>query len=196
MVMIGVAVAAGVTVAGYRHSRPDAPQPPPVPPVQMVSDSVPDHELLQDVLTILAARQGSGPRPFPYLPKSRPADLQHLQSGSVGQAVVDTYLVQGGDLSVKVAVSAEATPICSDLRTDKLNGLCLRDEALRPAAVDGVDYRHLVVYVTDRVGRTPAPEAPGLNEVRRFWGTVEMVPVNEATWFSELGTRARQAPTY
>jgi hypothetical protein len=153
----------------------------------------PGQELLSDALRISAARQGGGDRPFPYLPETRPADLTHMSAGGSGDATVDTYKVKDEDFSIFVAFSVEPMTLCQNLRTGEVSGLCVRDQTLNLPPADGKNYRHLTVYFTSRTGGPLDTADPEVAAAREYWHDVEMVPADNAVWFTDLVARARAA---
>lgn len=174
------------------------------PALETVDPSVPEAKLLQSVLYIDTWRQFGNPVGFSYVPESRPPGLISVgpgnppnltggsHRGASGGPVVDFYdsKVGGYRLFAVAKFSAGATSTCGDTK-GMTHAVCVRDRVLSEPSPTDADVRHLTVYFTgdsDAVFTTTEAE-----KAKRFWADVEMVPVGEATWFTDLVRRARAA---
>jgi hypothetical protein len=188
--MLG-AVAAVVTAAaiavGVNAARAE---PAPDDTVSLVDESVPQHELLDDVLAIDAQRN-SGGFGFAYVPKARPADLQRMITGTSGDAVVDGYHLGGQPSQVFVEYAAQPTGTCDSLRTDPGTGLCLQSRTLTN---DDTKMHNVTVYLSQVGISAPTATDPATSSLRAFWSSTELIPTHEAAWFADLLTQAKAAP--
>jgi hypothetical protein len=159
---------------------------------------------LNSVLYIDAWRRFGRPVGFFSVPKSRPPGLTSIGPGNppnlnggshVGSgngARIDSYHLElaGFRLFAFAEFSAGPTSTCKATK-EIAQATCVRDGALSASAVTDTRYRHLTVYfTTDDASAVTTPEA---QRAERFWADVEMVPVGEAQWFTDLAGRARAA---
>ena len=160
--------------------------------VQVVDFSVPEHELLDDVLAIEAARS-TGSLSFSYVPATRPEGLRRLSSGTAGPTVLDNYRLGAGPVQLFVEFAAKPTGTCAGLRTDPGSGLCVT-EATPPATADDPRMRAMTIYLGQVGTKATVPDDATTRGIRRFWTSTAMVPVAGADWFTDLVSRAEAAP--
>lgn len=175
-------------LAWRQSSEPEEPASA-LPAAPAVDPSVPEYKLLHDALQIVASRE-SGTVNFSYLPKSRPPDLSRLHLGGGGDTVGDGYQFGKDKLLAIVEFGSRPVDSCKELSAPEI---CVREGQLSGAAAGAGKFRYIAVRFTGNVAATPNLDDPATAEARRFWATVEMVPISEAAWFSELVARARNA---
>jgi hypothetical protein len=186
-----VAAAAAVAIGvGINAARGD--DSPPDEGVQVVDFSVPEHELLDDVLAIEAARSAGG-FSFSYVPATRPEGLRRLSGGTAGPTVLDNYRLGTEPVQLFVEFAEKPTGTCAGLRSDPGSGLCVK-EATLAAAADDPRMRAMTIYVGQVGTQSTIPDDATTRAIRRFWSSTAMVPAAEAGWFTDLVTRARAAP--
>lgn len=194
---IGFAVAVAVSVglvAFARQAADEAGTPPLQASDLTVNESVPEYKLLQDALRIGLDRQDGEVQHFVLVPKTRPPDLLGMSIGSNGPgSVVDTYQFGKQWLYTLVELAAQPTDTCEVIRDEQSSGMCVRDGALTRVAQDAPRLRHVTVYFTGNVSTTPKVGDPETDRARKFWADAEMVPLNEAAWFTDLVTRGKAA---
>jgi hypothetical protein len=154
-------------------------RPPPGPDQFRVSDAVPEHALLDNVLAIVAERDKGG-RNFSYVPRSRPPGLTDLGIADPSGTVTDAYRFDDPDAMASVQFAAEPTDICDDLRAEGRR--CARRGTL-PDPVEPA-LRHVSVYFSRPVDQG----------TQAWWSAVEFVPSGEAPWFTDLIAEAQAAP--
>jgi hypothetical protein len=71
--------------------------------------------------------------------------------------------------------------------------MCVRDDALPRIASGAPGLRQVTVYSTGNVGAAPRAGDPETDRAHRFWTEAEMVPLEEAAWFTDLVTRGKDA---
>lgn len=189
---VSVGLVVGVVLA--RQAADKAGTPPLQASDLVVNESVPEYRLVQDALRIDLDRRAGEVRHFALVPKNRPPDLLRMTIGSYGvDAVVDTYQFGGQWGHTLVELAARPTDTCEGIQGGQSSGMCVRDGALTRVAPDAPGLRHVTVYLTGNVSTTPRVGDPETDRAREFWAEVEMVPLSEAAWFTELVTRGRAA---
>jgi hypothetical protein len=168
------------------------------PPLQasdlIVDESVPEYRLVQDALRIGLDRRAGEAQHFALVPKTRPPGLLRMSVGTNGvDAVVDTYQFGEQWLHALVQLADRPTDTCEGIKEGQRSGMCVRDGALTRVAPDAPSLRHVTVYFTGNVSTTPKVGDPETDTARKFWADVEMVPLAEAAWFTELVTRGKAA---
>jgi len=162
-----------------------------VPVGAQVNPAAPEYKLLQDALDISAERR-EGSVNFSYVPRRRPPGLLRMHIGGQGDAVTDGYQFGPQKLMATAAFSEKPTSICDTIRKGESSGLCVRDSATTPAPALPA-FRHVVVYFSGNVGASPDAGDPGTAAAKQFWAETEMVPVEEAGWFTELLDTGRRS---
>jgi hypothetical protein len=107
--------------------------------------------------------------------------------------VVDSHHFGEQRLSALVELAAQPTDTCEVIRDEQSSGMCVRNGALTRVAADAASLRHVTVYFTGNVSTTPRVGDPETDRARKFWTDTEMVPLNEAAWFTDLVKRGRTA---
>lgn len=163
------------------------------PPVGIVRPDVPDHQLLQDALQIVATRRSQDAANFTAMPVTRPPQLARMLIGGGGEAILDTYHLTSG-LIVIVAFSTDRLNLCA---VENADVPCVRDEELPDMAQEtkavvgdrtqegAGGLRHLTVYFSYS-DRPVTEHDPSVAEARRYWSTVDLVPAVQALWFTQL----------
>ncbi|MGX6605256.1 hypothetical protein ACWKSP_24435 [Micromonosporaceae bacterium Da 78-11] len=186
-------IGALVLIAGIAWwLRPPAEKetPPLFPVVPAVDIAAPESDLLQDALTIVAYRQ-AGSLNYALLPKNRPPDLLRMPAaGEDEEPVHDNYQFGDQKLFAMVTLSSASDDACRALAKDLAAEMCVRDGALGPG---DERYRYLTVRLSGNVSTTPKDGDPETDRARRFWAGADMVPFDQAVWFTDLVTRAEAA---
>ncbi|GIF16056.1 hypothetical protein [Actinoplanes teichomyceticus] len=190
--VVGVGLATGVALSRQAGDGAGA------PPLQagdlIVDESVPEYRLLQDALRIDLARHDGEAEHFALVPKTRPPDLLGMGIGSDGpDAVVDGYQFGRQRLHTLVELSARPTDTCAGIRSERSSAMCVRDGALTHVAPDAPGLRRVTVYFTGNVATAPKAGDAETDRARSFWAGAEMVPLDQAPWFTDLVTRGRAA---
>ncbi|MCY1142941.1 hypothetical protein OWR29_33525 [Actinoplanes sp. Pm04-4] len=195
---IAVVVAAGVAAAaGHYLQAGEAEATVVAPPNRTVDPAVPEARLLNSVLYIDGWREFGNPVGFTYVPKTRPPGLVDLNPGnppnlsggshrgSGNGAQIDAYHLKG--LFVALEFAATPTETCANAQ-DPPRAICVRDN--KPTVPDPADInlRYTTAYFT--AGKPTTFKSKTTEAAKRFWSKVEMVPVQEAPWFTDLVTRA------
>jgi hypothetical protein len=183
-----VAAAAVVGVAAWHRAGAAREAVPVAPEVAVVDPSVPEAKLLNGVLYVDERRRSGEPVGFAHVPRERPPGLTDVTpdlSGGGDSARTDSYrLTLGGSrVFVFVEFAARPTATCEDTR-GMTHAVCVRTAELPEPGV-----RYVTVYLT----AGSAAVLADAGQVRRFWAGVDLVPVGEAAWFTDLVTRARAA---
>jgi hypothetical protein len=187
--VVAVAAAAAIGI-GVNAARGD--DSPPDDAIQVVDFSVPQHELLDDVLAIDAKRNAGG-FGFSYVPKTRPDALRRLTAGGSDTTVIDGYQLGAEPVQLFVEFAEKPTGTCQSFRADPGSGLCVKEAAVA-AAADDPKLRNMTVYLGQVGTRTTIPDDATTRGISRFWSTTALVPVAEAGWFTELVAQAKAAP--
>lgn len=193
-VAVVVSIGLAVSVALLRQTADAAETPPLLASDLVVDESVPEYKLLQDALRIDLDRRAGESQHFALVPKTRPPDLLRMSIGSDGtHSVVDTYQFGQQWLHSLVELAAQPTDTCEGIRDEQSSGMCVRDGSLTRVAPEMPSLRHVTVYFTGNVSTTPKVGDPETDRARTFWTEVEMVPLDEAAWFTDVVTRGRAA---
>jgi hypothetical protein len=158
----------------------------------VVDWSVPQHQLLDDVLA-LDAKRSAGGQNFSYVPKALPGGLRRLILGSPDAPIVDVYQTGDEHLQVLVEFAKEPTETCHSITKDPGAGICVREDVLDSAPEDA-RFKNMTVYVTQVGTQAATFDATAAGGIRRFWATAEMVPLAQASWYADLLAQAKAAP--
>ncbi len=198
-----LALAAGVVgVYAWRRPADQAQRPPAAPVIEPLDPSAPEFPLLSDVSYVDAWREFGRPVGFAYVPKSRPPGLTGVTPGDPHgggtpggpqdgtRADAYTFELAGARVQAFAIFSVRRTDLCEDRKSDR-HDPCVRDGEMSGAASADPGSRHLSVHFT--ASDEAALATPEAKAAKRFWGEVEMVPVAEAAWFTDLVARAKAA---
>jgi hypothetical protein len=165
-----------VSQQGYHNvPRPEA--------LFLVDPTLPNHELLDSVLAIVAARAGADPQ-FSYVPQTPPPGLRRMTGGST-DPIMDSYdMADPAIRQASVQFSAQPGSTC----TATSAASCVRGGPLHPAPPDP-QFRYVSVHLHGDVTASPSRAVAA-----RYWSKVKLVPLAEAAWFTDLVTRAQAAP--
>ncbi|MCM4079994.1 hypothetical protein [Paractinoplanes hotanensis] len=203
-----LAAAAGVLVAtglAARHWPADEARAGVIaPPPRTVDSSVPDAKLLNSVLYVDDWRRFGNPAGFAYVPRSRPPGLIEISPGnppnlsgaahrgSGNGALLDGYRFRAGNARIFVVVEFAAGPTstCADV-SDLSHAICVRNsKPIRPEP-DDVALRRTTAYFT--ANNSAALKSKEAGAAKQFWAEAEMVPAEDATWLTDLISRAEAA---
>lgn len=166
------------------------------PPV--VGETVAGHALLNDVLQIDFDRRGGLVQSYALVPATRPPGLLRMTSaGSHGEDGLHVMSYQFGTqwLHAQVELAPGPTDTCELIKDGQLTDetLCVRDDEVAP---NGTGFTHVTVYFTGNVNTAPEIGDAETDEAAEFWARTEMVPIDQARWFTDLlerGTEEAQA---
>jgi hypothetical protein len=199
----GVAVAIASLIALFfwnRSANADLPRVM-APSPESVDPSVPEAKLLNGVLYVDGWRRFGNPVGFDYLPRTRPPGLYSVgpgnppnmnggsHRGTGNGAIIDAYDFRFGTTRLfgVVEFAPDRTATCDNMKGET-SSLCVRNK-LNPSATDP-DHKWVTVYLT---GDHATLTGPAGKEAQRFWADVDIVPLDQATWFTDLVARARAA---
>lgn len=183
-VVVAVALVVGAGGCGSKE-RPSG-------GTEVVDFSVQQHELFDDVLAIDAKRQTGG-LTFSYVPKTRPAGLRRLTSNVVDSHVVDGYEVGEKRVQVMAEFAEQPTDTCASMKADPGPIICVREGTI-PAAAGDPKLRNLTVYLSRAGIGSTTPDDTVIRQITGFWAKIDMVPMAQASWFTELVAQAKAAP--
>ena len=202
-VVLAIAVGFMGTSVWYRASAAREPTLV-VPDSKIVDSSVPESKLLQSVLYVDEWWEFGNPVGFTYLPKFRPPGLVSVAPGNPPNlsggshrgtgngALIDSYhfKVGGSRLQGVVEFSARPTSTCGAMK-GVTHAVCVRNKALSNPSPTDPDIKYMTVYFTGY--SDAALMSADAAKAKRFWANVDMVPIKEAAWFTDLVSRARAA---
>ncbi|SDT53108.1 hypothetical protein [Actinoplanes derwentensis] len=181
-------VLAMLAVAGC--SQPDEVSAP-----RVLDESVAGHTLLNDALRIDFERRGGLVENYALVPATRPPGLRRMSPlGSKGDNGSFVVSYQFGEqwLHAQVELSPQATDTCEAIKDGQLNDetLCVRDGGI---AANTTGFTHVTVYLTGNVNTAPEIGDAETDEAAEFWARTEMVPIDQARWFTDLLERGTAA---
>lgn len=184
-ILVGLVV---LVVAGC--SQPEAAASPVV-----VKKSVVEHALLNDALQIDFDRRHGSAQIYALVPATRPPGLLRMSpNGSHGDggSFATTYQFGAQQLNAVVELSPRATEACELIKDGQLTPetLCVRDDEI---AANPTGFTHVTVYFTGNVGARPETRDRETGEAAEFWARTEMVPIDQAHWFTDLLERGTAA---
>lgn len=163
------------------------------PPV--VAESVYGYALLNDALRIDFERRGGLVSTYALVPATRPPGLLRMSPlGSPGEdgSYVASYQFGEQRRYARVELAPRETDTCAEINTGRWHdeATCVRDSVI---AANPTGFTHVAVYFTGYVTSTPRAGDEETSEAAEFWARTEMVPIDQARWFTDLLERGAEA---
>ncbi|HWS34897.1 MAG TPA: hypothetical protein VN408_19430, partial [Actinoplanes sp.] len=94
----------------------------------------------------------------------------------------------------QVELAPQATDTCEQIKSGQQHGgqLCVRDSGI---STNPTGFTHVTVFLTGNVNTTPRIGDEETDEAAEFWARTEMVPIDQARWFTDLLERGAEAAT-
>ncbi|GAA1617200.1 hypothetical protein [Actinoplanes couchii] len=161
----------------------------------VADESVSERDLLNDALRIAFDRQDGVTQSYALVPATRPPGLVRMMpNGSHGDggSFVTNYLFGRQELNALVELAPRETDTCELIKDGQsaAGTLCVRDDEV---SANATGFTHVTVYFTGDGDVMPRAGAAETDEAAEFWARTEMVPIDEARWFTDLLERGTAA---